>query len=203
MKKFILAFIAIVLTTMAFGQQSPHWVEIPNPFPGIKFFNNKICREIKPTFASGAYSNNSKKMNLLFVFDFFIRDEDLQQKGLSDDERLSKIVTRVYLLKDGETRDSSLKEPTFITELVYHNLGDNAFLGIKTEEPLYDKDLHYGGAMFQEYRLDDESAQYLLDFSTNDTKWLNGTDIKFSITNSPDLLPILSTKDEAARGIYF
>ena len=51
------------------------------------------------------------------------------------------------------------------------------------------------------YRLDDKSAQYLIDFTTNDTEWIDGTDIKFSVTTSPNLLPILSS--EEAKGIYY
>lgn len=200
MKKIVLASVAILITTFAIGQTHPDWKRIPNPFEGIPFLKNKICREVIPTYASGTYSEGKKK-NLLFVYDLFCYNEDLRNKGVSDEDRLKRIVSRVYLIEDGETRKNLLHEPEYIIGLVYHNLGEKAFLGIKTNKPIYDSDGYYKGAIYREYRLDDKSAQYLLDFSTDDTEWLDGTDITFSITSSPDLLPILDGKE--AKGIYW
>lgn len=200
MKKKVLASVAILITTFAIGQTHPDWKHIPNPFEGIRDLDSKICREVIPTYASGTYSE-SKKMNLLFVYDYVCRNRDLRRKGVSRTDELKRIVSRVYIINDGETREGGMMEPTYILELVYHDLGENSFLGIKTEKPIYDSKHAYAGAIFREYRLDDKSAQYLLDFRTNDTEWLNGTDIKFSVTTSPNLLPILS--NEEAKGIYY
>lgn len=200
MKKTVLAFVALLITTVAIGQTHPNWKSIPNPFEGIPYLENRICREMIPTYASGTYSE-SRKMNLLFVYDHFCRNEDLRNKGVSDEDRWKRIVSRIYLIKDGETRNSSFAEPEFIIGLVYHDLGEKAFLGIKTEKPIYDSKDLYAGAIYREYRLDDKSAQYLIDFCTNDTEWLDGTDIKYSETTSPDLLPIMDAKQ--AKGIYW
>ena len=125
----------------------------------------------------------------------------MRRKGVSRTDELKRIVSRVYIINDGETREGGMMEPTFILELVYHDLGEKSFLGIKTEKPIYDSKHAYAGAIFREYRLDDKSAQYLIDFTTNDTEWIDGTDIKFSVTTSPNLLPILS--NEEAKGIYY
>lgn len=79
-----------------------------------------------------------------------------------------------------------------IYELVYHNLPDGKdYLSVKTVEYVYrsDKDYKPIAAIYGDFRLDDVSAQYLLDFRTNDTKWKNATGISVMYTNSPDPEP--------------
>ena len=81
------------------------------------------------------------------------------------------------------------KAPRVVTGLIYHELGpEKEFLGIKVRGDYVgqnDFDMYY-----QEIRLDDVSAQYLLDFRVGDIKWqLRGDPkekIPFSITSDPD-----------------
>lgn len=78
--------------------------------------------------------------------------------------------------------------PAYIKCLVYHDTGDSKeFLGIEVDQDIFHFGLKIGTNKF-EIKLDDVSAQYLLDFRTNDTKWENKTDIGFRETKSPQLI---------------
>jgi hypothetical protein len=79
-----------------------------------------------------------------------------------------------------------------IIGLVYHNLPDGKdYLSVQTVRYAYRSDEDYKpvAAIFGDYRIDDVSAQYLLDFRTNDTKWKNYTEIPIEFTESPDPMP--------------
>ena len=148
--------------------------KIENPFKGIKYFDDVLLQDIKPAYSNG------EKFSLVLA-------------GHYGDGKDNNIVRKVYFVKDGETRPTPMIEPSFITELVYHNI-DDAFLGVKVKKPVYDSHSVYKGAILREYRLDDESAQFLLDLRTNDTEWNNKTNIKFSITESARVMPPIDAK---------
>ena len=146
--------------------------KIVNPF-NIRYLDDRKIQEIRTTIANG------EKANLVLV-------------GHYGDGPESNIVRKVYFVKDGDTGRHALREPSFIAELVYHNIGDDAFLGAKVEKPIYDSKGEYKGAILREYRLDDESAQFLIDLTTGDTKWQDKTKIEFSVTQSSKLFPVTS-----------
>lgn len=81
--------------------------------------------------------------------------------------------------------------PPRIYELVYHDLGpDKEFLGAKIKRNLYDpKTGKQDGLMIREVRLDDVSAQYLIDLTTGDTEWVDKTGITFSVTKDSKTMP--------------
>ena len=98
-----------------------------------------------------------------------------------------KDVDIVHYIKDDYEDDDVNDIPPYIYELVYHDLGpDKEFLGAKIKRNLYDKNTgKYTGATIREVRLDDVSAQYLLDLTTGDTKWTDKSRISFSVTKDP------------------
>ena len=91
------------------------------------------------------------------------------------------------------SRNNQNHEPPKVRELVYHDTGDGKeYLGIKILQNIYksgNNTMYPDNTMEREVKLDDESAQFLLDLRTNDTKWNNTTDIKFSVTTNPKVMP--------------
>ena len=64
-------------------------------------------------------------------------------------------------------------------------------MGVYVIEKVYDKNTHkYKGTIGYELRLDDESAQYLLDFNAGSTEWKDETGIKFRETTNPNVAPV-------------
>lgn len=102
-------------------------------------------------------------------------------------------VEEIYLIKNSYTNNNVDQMPPRIKELIYHNIGAEEFLGIKVYEYIY-KPGKYSpvGFMTREYRLDDETAQYLLDFNAKSANWLDKTSIVFRETTSPKLQPVKS-----------
>ena len=89
-----------------------------------------------------------------------------------------QIVTRGLKPKD---------HPPSVTELVYHDLGaGKEFCSVKVNETFFSND---GKTRLVTYetRIDDQSAQLIIDLMANEMKWKNGTRIKFSETKSDEL----------------
>ncbi len=165
MKKFVLIALMALLSLPAFCQTSQQ--EYPL---GWAYLRSKAIKEIVPTKASGSSAS--------FVF-----------SGKSNTNEVYKI----YYIEENETDDNYHHRPAEVEGLVYHNLGENKeFLGVKLLYFLYhDKSEpnKVTGYMYSEVKLQDvKSGQYLLDFRTDDTKWINKTDITFEVTNSPRVM---------------
>lgn len=135
----------------------------------IAYFRYSKIKQIKSATAGG------QKTNLVFVS----HDRD-------------NTVLKVYLVKNNEKNSFETQEPPYIRELIYHDLGpDKEFLGVYVIEKVYDKNTHkYKGTIGYELRLDDESAQYLLDFNAGSTEWKDETGIKFRETTNPNVAPV-------------
>lgn len=100
-------------------------------------------------------------------------------------------VDNVYVIKKGYSCKNSEEHPPIVLELIYHNTNDGKEFGaVKLLEPIIDhaKNDANCGTMIREVKLDDESAQFIIDFMAGDTKWINKTNIKFSETSSPKLM---------------
>ena len=136
---------------------------------GVAFFNRFKIQEIIPAVVGGA------KANIVFTKPVKI--------GADRD------VYDVYYVDPSEPDSNPRHKPPEIRELIYHNLGEGKeFIGIKLFHHLYKKDGSEVG-MISELKVDDKTAQYLLDLRTGDTKWNNKTLIGFSVTQSPNVLP--------------
>ena len=139
---------------------------------GVAYFRYSRIQQIKPAIASG------HKANLV----------------LTSINRNDNTVRKVYLVRNDYKNSIETQEPPYIRELIYHELGpDKEFLGVKVIESVYDKSTQqYKGTIGYEVKLDDTSAQYLLDFNAGSTKWIDETGIKFKETKSPKLAPTIS-----------
>lgn len=139
---------------------------------GVAFFRDKTIKKIVPAVGNGVKAN-------------------LVLRGSTQNPN-SKDVFDVFYIKHSY-KDSSLgHRPPEVKELIYHDLGEDAFLGIRVHEYIYEKGKPTR-FMISEIKLDDESAQYLLDLRTNDTEWNNKTTIMFSETKNPRVaLPYVS-----------
>ena len=137
---------------------------------GIEYLVSSKAQKVLPCLG------NKQPANLLFT----------TSRGDNEENR----VTRIYYVENDYDK-SQYKNPPYIQSLIYHDLGEKSFLGIKTIEYLdVWKGADYELKIFiAEVKLDDEAAQYLIDFLAGDTNFKNDTDIKFEETTSPRVLP--------------
>jgi hypothetical protein len=138
----------------------------------VAWLSHKKVQQIVPATASG------QKTNLV-----------LCSSNFNDNT-----VRKIYLIKDNEKNPYESHEPQYITELVYHNIGKNKeYLGVTILKDVFDKNTHqYRGTIQYESRLDDESAQFLLDFNAGSTKWKDVTGIKYRETTNPNVARTIS-----------
>ena len=97
-------------------------------------------------------------------------------------------VTGVYFVKNSYKDRNDMHQPIHVTGLIYHDTGDGKeYLGIKVVEELYksESDVQPCGYMEREIKLDDVSAQYIIDTSTGDTEWKFAPDLPFTVTTNP------------------
>lgn len=165
MKKFVLIALMALLSLPGICQTSQ-----PDYPLGWAYLRSKAIKEIVPTKGDGRSAS--------FVF-----------SGKSNTNEVYKI----YYIVEGKTDDNIHHDPPVVQGMIYHNLGEGKdFLGIKLMRRLFHDQTDPNkvtGYMYNETRLDDDtSAQYLVDFTTNDTKWVDKTDITFEITNSPKVM---------------
>ena len=137
---------------------------------GIEYLVSSKAQKVLPCLG------NKQPANLLFT----------TSRGDDEENR----VTRIYYVENDYDK-SQYKNPPYIQSLIYHDLGEKSFLGIKTIEYLdVWKGADYELKIFiAEVKLDDEAAQYLIDFLAGDTNFKNSTDIKFEETTNPRVQP--------------
>lgn len=103
----------------------------------------------------------------------------------------SNRVENVYVIKKGYSCTNSEEHPPVVLELIHHNTRDgHDFAAVKLLESITDpsKNDEKCGTMIREVKLDNESAQFIIDFMAGETKWKDATGIKFSETSSRKLM---------------
>ena len=120
--------------------------------------------------------------NALGSFDMVYTNNRIDESGSISD---------VYIVR--KSRDVSAKpefHPPRVYKLMYHNIGkDKEFCGVITKEDLLDENGQYIGGIEKEIRLDDGTAQKLIDLITNHSNWKNSTFIKICETKSERQYP--------------
>lgn len=144
--------------------------EFQQSYPlGVAYLTNRKIRQIVPAIGNGV------KANLVLATRYY--------------DNTPNNVEYVYYIKNSYNNNRDSETPPIVKELVYHNLGaDKEFLGITIRETFY-KDGVYNSAMVREVKLDDKSAQFLLDLQADKTKWTNKTGITFRETTNPNVAP--------------
>ncbi len=124
----------------------------------------------------------NKGHNALGNFDMVYTNNRIDESGSISD---------VYIVQ--KSRDIPAKSafhPPKVFKLMYHNIGkDKEFCGVITKEDLLDENGQYISGIEKEIRLDDDTAQKLIDLVTNHSKWKNNTFIKICETKSERLFP--------------
>lgn len=101
-------------------------------------------------------------------------------------------VDKIYFIPPNYKDENENHYLPEIIEFVYHDLPNGKeYLSVKTVEYVYksDKDIKPIKALYKDVRINDRSAQYLLDLQTGDTRWKDATGIPFRVTSSPDTEP--------------
>lgn len=97
----------------------------------------------------------------------------------------SSTVWSVYYIQNDYKGNKNLMAPR-ITKIIYHDIGEDSFLGILIHEDIPAKN-NTVKTLIREVRLDDKSAQYLIDFVAGDTNFKNYSGIKFEETQNSNL----------------
>ncbi len=103
----------------------------------------------------------------------------------------SNSIERIYLVSNNDKPSQNpFIQPFRVLSLVYHNIGaDKEFCGVVVKKDVYDSDENYKGTIKTEKRIDDKSAQLIIDLLTNHTQWNNETSINFVEVSTPKLMP--------------
>ena len=102
-------------------------------------------------------------------------------------------VEFIYIIPtDSRGSKDVLDNPPIVHQLVYHDLGkDKEYCGAIIEEDIIEKGTgKYKGTMRSEMRLDDNTAQLIIDLLTNHSKFKNNTLVNIKETINPMLAPI-------------
>lgn len=140
---------------------------------GVAYLSTVGVKQIKPAIA------NNNKANVVLA-------------GPDDG---SNLVRSVYLINENYKNNNPNQLPPVIRELIYHNIGaDREYLGVIVKQNIYPNEhsLKATKAIIREYRLDDESAQFLLDLNAESTKWKDETGIRFKETTNPNTARVKS-----------
>ncbi|MBQ2843764.1 MAG: hypothetical protein IJE69_05860 [Alistipes sp.] len=106
-------------------------------------------------------------------------------------EHLKKIISAIYWVDENVIKYNPYNPP-IVTGLVYHDIGkDKEFCSVKMIHTRYKNGEMIRHLVHQ--RVDDETAQLLIDFLAGETQWRNSTGIKFYVSDgirlpSPELL---------------
>ena len=141
--------------------------EFQQDYPlGVAFFDRLKVLQIKPAVGNGVKAN--------LVLTSYKPD-----KG--------DVAAQVFFVEHSFKSNNKLVEPPLVQELIYHNLGpDKEYLGILIKEKIYRGETYpiLTKVAYVEVKLDDESAQFLLDLQAGVTKWKDCTGINFSETTN-------------------
>ena len=98
----------------------------------------------------------------------------------------SSTVWSVYYIQNDYKGNNHLRPPS-VTKIIYHDIGEDSFLGILIQEEIMAKKNTAVKCLIHEVRLDDKSAQYLIDFVAGDTNFKDYSGIKFEETQKSNL----------------
>ncbi len=106
------------------------------------------------------------------------------------DKKDPKVVKYVYIILDNEYKapNNNAVIPPRITELIYHKIDDGTeFCGIVINGNFVNKNGERSGSYIKEIKIDDDTANLLMELLLNKSGWNNKTGIKYSMTTSPRL----------------
>lgn len=96
-------------------------------------------------------------------------------------------VAFVHLIDKDYNNRRVVSAPPVINELIYHNTSKGEFCSVVVSECINVNNQYT--YKYYNVKLDDNSAQELINLLAGETEWKNSTDIKFSETTSSELKP--------------
>lgn len=102
----------------------------------------------------------------------------------------SSTVWSVYYIQNDYKGNNNLRPPS-VTKIIYHDIGEDSFLGILIQEEIMANKNTNVKCLIHEVRLDDKSAQYLIDFVAGDTNFKDYSGIKFEETQKSNLKALI------------
>lgn len=98
-----------------------------------------------------------------------------------------KEVSTIYFIKAGSKSPDPYTAPPRIREFIYHDLGKkDEYCSVKLLGPIVQNGKDMGNEYYEE-RIDDQTAQILIDLLSNKSEWTDRTRIKFSVTKDPNI----------------
>lgn len=100
------------------------------------------------------------------------------------------LVEYIFLIPDGYKETVDYVDPPMVDALIYHNLGDPSkdFCGVAIEASSPQEDGTYRRLTY-EVRLNNETANMLIDLIAGDSKFRNAAGLRMIETTSPKLKP--------------
>lgn len=167
MKKiFILSLLLLVFVLPSFAQE---WNGSSNPPYGWAMLHNDIIK----------FEHRGKTPISGFYMLYTTVDDDIEDP---------KDVRYVYIILDKENHspNDANNFPPMVEELIYHKLDNGKeFCGVLIWENTVNKEGKNTGWMRSEIKIDDDTANLLMDLLLNQSGWNNKTGIKYSATTSP------------------
>lgn len=101
----------------------------------------------------------------------------------------NNVVDYVYVVfRNEKPSNNTTQTPPEVRKLIYHDIGkDKEFCGIIIDEQVIGNDDKYKGTIRREIKLDDETAQIIIDLITNHSKYKNKTFVKIEEVKTPNL----------------
>jgi len=97
-------------------------------------------------------------------------------------------VENIYFIQDGYKHKVNYVQPPEVKSLIYHNLGDpnKDFCGLAIEASTPNEDGTYSKVTY-ETRIDDDTANLLIDLIAGDSKYKNSAGLEMVETSSPNV----------------
>lgn len=103
-------------------------------------------------------------------------------------------ISTMYFIKAGSVGPKYIAPP-MIQELVYHDLGKNdEYCSVKVVGAIIKNGKDIGREYYEE-RIDDQTAQILIDILSYKSKWENRAGLKFSVTKDPNIADVKKIYD--------
>ena len=166
-----LLFLFIAFGSLSSSSAAKTWPQFKDVFDELPYYTEYVAL-MRMKMSRPVATANGGKSNLVFA-----------SAGQAD----NNIVEYIYFIPNGYNSKLTHINPPKVRALTYHNLGgDKDFCGLTIESYRRDSTGDFR-KMVREVRIDDDTANILIDLIAGDSDFYNKTDIEFEETSSPHL----------------
>ena len=188
---FSIALVSVMVLLLSLAP-SPDWrkYDLPNPYPKIGYLETGI-RKIIPATGNG-------KSGKLFYMDDPLLTEP-QEKAVY---QILFVCDDDYYNTYANVDDPS---PGYVREVIYHDIGEDEYVGIIVEDPLYNKKTgERWNTWKHEVQIDDDAANELIDLICDRTDFVSHCIHTITVTTSPKReLPTFKYDENNKRNMNF